>query len=373
MNWKWKCVISIVFSLLSFVLPYYQSLTIGHYGGEYYSYITTNSYFFGNHITILDTWQNETYVIWSFILSDFWESPYSELGFFHFIAFVLAFSGLVLATLSLCIRTKRNLCDFSFRLTLDSIILMWMPVLLFDTFKRSEQYHLASVVPSFGFFFSCIAIVPLFMSTRSYTPLSRSLIPTHQLLMKLSSAKVTRPSKRLKKLVQSKTVICVLVLLLGISSVNYGMSVWSVHRLEVVGIPYYKMQYKTHDQHPDVHIWIRKDELVIDFIGSILNPSLTFVKAHYLKMRMYLNNTFFGQFRHPIEQVLEPGGDFDLDFRILLNMNNMSNSQLQLLEFTDDYSRLIYEVEGTVKASSFAYQADIKFSHRSIATCSREE
>jgi len=160
---------------------------------------------------------------------------------------------------------------------------------------------------------------------------------------------------------------CVLIFLLGISFFNYGMLVWSVNRLQVLGIAYYKVIYKTYDEHPDVYLSIRENEFIINVLGSVINPSLCFIQVHNMEMRISFNNTLFGQFERSFEQVLEPGGDLALDLEFLIDINNMSSSQRYLVESLDGNSAVLYHIEGIIKASSFVLSSDIPFSHYGVA------
>jgi hypothetical protein len=352
------------------MLPYYRFHETLDYESGHYSHISTDSYFFGNYMTALDQWDNRTYASWSFIPSEYYESPYSEFTFFHFAAFVLAISSLVLAVLSLCIKTKRNLCNFSFKLALDSTVLIWMPILFFDSWKRSSQLVLTGVTPSFGFFLSCAAVVSFFFSMRSYTP-QPSKRRNAQQPQKLPPSTIALKSGS-KKVVKLKATVCVIVLLVGISYVNYAMSVWSTHAITVTGMAYYKMQHRLYDDHPDLYIHVEKESAKLNLIGNVVNPSLCFVKTQNIHIRIYLSNVFFGQFNSSLQQVLEPGGNIALDLEFVLNKNDMSPSQTQLLESINGTSTMLYYMEGTVEASSFVYYSDVQFSHRSIASCWKE-
>lgn len=367
MDWRKKCAISIVLLSLSLVLPYYRFYENADYGSNYYSHISTDQYLFGNYVTGLDPWSNRTYARWSLILSEYYGSPYSEFFFLHFAAFVLAICSLLFAVLSLCIMTKRNLCSLSFRLAFDSTVLMWMPILFFGAWKRSSQLTFAGAAPSLGFFFSCVAVISFFLSMRSYAQQTGNVVRV-QHLKKLppSTTTLKRVSRGVTKI---KVAVCVLILLLGISYVNYATSVWSTQAIAVRGMAYYKMQYKEYDDHPYLNVEVGKNEVALYLVGTVVNPSLCFVKAYNIYIRIYLNNVFFGQFNRSLQQVLEPGGDIDLNIEFVLNKTDMSPSQSQLLGSINNTSTMMYYMEGTVEASSFVYYSDVPFSHYSIASC----
>jgi hypothetical protein len=150
------------------------------------------------------------------------------------------------------------------------------------------------------------------------------------------------------------------------------MSVWSTRAIAVRGASYYKMQYKEYDDHPDLNVIVRKNEVTLNLIGSVVNPSLCFVKAYNIYIRIYLNDVFFGQFNRSLQQVLEPGGDIALNTEFVLNKTDMSPPQSQLLEGINNTSTMWYYMEGTVEASSFVYYSDVPFNHQSIASCWEE-
>jgi hypothetical protein len=169
-----------------------------------------------------------------------------------------------------------------------------------------------------------------------------------------------------------KMVLCILTLLVGISSINYEMSIWSTNAVAVRGMAYYKMQYRMYEDSPDLYLSVTGSNVTMNILGSVVNPSLCFVQVHDLNMRIYLNSTFFDEFNRQLEQVLEPGGDISLDIAISMSMDSMSSPQRQFLEFINSSSQVFYYIDGIVKTSSFVCSSNVPFSHSSIAFCWKE-
>lgn len=299
-----------------------------------------------------------------FVGTDFIQAPFSPFTFFRFIAFLLAILSLFLVLNFQFLSPKPKLLDYSFRLMLDSMILIWAPVILFNFLKypNYQNCSLVSVLPSYGFFVYSLALIFTYFYYRNV----RKGI--------FGADKAKRRWKYLKKLfapsystrtpkLSSRLIVTLILstLIFGMIFTNFVLSAGAVHNLRIHGIPFYKGIYKTYSDTPDITFDFDEKHLKMYFMGGVSNPSQIFIVLKNIKVQIYLNNVSFGEYTFTFNKLLYPQEVSPLNFEILIKTENLSQQQLNILNKKSSPIPITCIIEADSQSLPFFFEWKDKF------------